>query len=539
MTALPLTLDGVSYRLADGRTLFSGLSFAFEPRVTGLVGANGIGKSVLARLLAGTLQPHGGRCGGCSVFLLPALSGPAQGSVGTLAGAGPVLAALQRIGAGSVDAADFQLAEGQWDLPERLARHWHDAGLPPSLQVDDDASQLSGGQAMQVALSGAWASQADWLILDEPSNHLDARQRALLHAQLQQWRGGVLVISHDRELLQHVQCIVELDADGLHRYSGAYDAFARVRDARQQAARARLQHARQADRQRRRQTQQQLDRLQQRQSRGARAARDANQAPILQGLQAGRAEATAGRLRRVQGERMAASAQHLRDAAAAVSEAPQLAALPPAGTSGSRLVAALHAVVLPHGLQAPLDLVLQRGQRLAITGDNGSGKSTLLRVLAGQQAPRDGSAHIAVPTALLDQQLLALPGTASILQTLQAATPGTDVAELRTHLALLGLDAGRILRPADTLSAGERLKGALACVLHAEPTPGLLLLDEPGNGLDLAALEALEALLAQYRGTLVMTSHDPRLLKVLAPTHTLHAGETSWRMEMVGAPSPS
>lgn len=531
MTTLPLTLDRVSYRLPDGRTLFSDLSFSFEPRLTALVGANGVGKSVLAQLLAGTLQPQQGRCGGGKVHLVRALSGPADGTLGELAGVGPVLAALQRIARGSVDPLDFAQAEGHWDLPERLARHWRDAGLPGHLQAHDAASRLSGGQAMQVALSGAWASAADWLLLDEPSNHLDAGQHRLLQEHLAQWRGGLLVITHDRRLLERMHTLVELDAEGLHRYSGGYAAFVQARAARHAAAQAGLDHARQADRQQRRQAQVQLQRLQQRQARGARTARDANQAPILQGLQAGRAEATAGRLRSVQAERVATTAAQLREAAAAVPSAPQLAALAPSLTQGPRQVAALQSVVLPHGLQAPLQLTLLRGQRLAVTGANGSGKSTLLRVLAGQLSPQAGTAQVSAPVALLDQQLLALPGTASVLQALQAAAPTTDPGLLRTQLALLGLDATRIQRAACTLSAGERLKGALACALYAEPAPGLLLLDEPGNGLDIAAREALEALLDHYRGTVVMTSHDPHLLHALGPSHTLHVGQTHWQLE--------
>ena len=539
MTTLPLTLDRVSYRLADGRRLFSGLSFAFEPRVTALVGANGVGKSVLAQLLDGTLQPLEGRCGGGRVHRVAALSGPPQGSVGELVGVGAVLAALQRIAGGSVDPHDFERAEGQWDLPQRLARHWREAGLPDTLQAHDAASQLSGGQAMQVALSGAWASAADWLILDEPSNHLDGEQHRLLRAQLAQWRGGLLVITHDRRLLADMPCIVELDADGLHRHRGGYADFVRTRAARQAAAQERLDHARQADRQQRRQAQDQLQRLQQRQARGARAARDANQAPILQGLQAGRAEATAGRLRKVQAERVAASASHLRNAAAGVVDRPQLAALPPGLAQGPRHVATLQAVELPHGLRAPLQLTLLRGQRLAVTGANGSGKSTLLRVLAGQLPAHAGQVQVSVPVALLDQQLLVLPGEATVLQSLQAAAPANDPALLRTQLALLGLDAARIERPASTLSAGERLKGALACALYAEPVPGLLLLDEPGNGLDLAALEALETLLDHYPGTVVMTSHDPGLLQALRPSHRLHAGEAGWQRETCGATGSS
>lgn len=532
MTTHPLTLDRVTCRLPDGRALFSELSFSFEPIATGLVGANGVGKSMLARLLAGSSPPSQGRChGGGRVFLLPALSGVPHGSVGELAGVAPVLAALDRIAAGSVDPGDFSLVDDRWDLHERLHQHWVDGGLPADLQPGDPASRLSGGQAMQVALSGAWASAADWLILDEPSNHLDAPHRAQLLQQLVQWRGGLLVISHDRDLLERMSCIVELDAHGLHRFNGPYSHYAQAKAAQLAGLQATLDHARHQHRQQQRQTRALQERAQRRQARGDRDARGANQAPILLGLQKQRAQASAGRQSQVREQRLDDSAARVRDAAARVQAPAELAAFAPDAGQGAQRIAQLSRLVLPHGCHAPLDMVLQRGQRVAVVGDNGSGKSTLLQVLAGRLPPRSGGVQLAVPCALLDQQLTALPADGSALSALQEANPHATVANLRTRLALLGLDAGRVERPASTLSAGERLKAALACALYADPTPGLLMLDEPGNALDLDALAVLETLLAQYHGTLLMVSHDTHLVQAMQPTHVLRVDAASgWQL---------
>ncbi len=530
MTSHSLTLDRVSYRLADGRPLFSDLSFSFEPLATGLVGGNGMGKSVLARLLAGQLPPDSGRVRSSGqVFLLPTPGYPPRGTVGELAGVGDVLDALARIEAGSIDERDFTCVGERWDLHERLQQQWQAMGLPDDLHAGQPAARLSGGQAMRVALSGAWASGADWLILDEPSNHLDARHRQQLYAQLQQWRGGLLVISHDRGLLAHMQQIVELDGRGLHRYGGAWQDYVDARTAEREAAAAQLDHARAQHRQQQRSAREQHERQQQRQARGNREAKQANQAPILLGGQKQRAEATQGRAQQIQADRLQASAQQLRNAAAAVQTAPQLALFAHDGERGSTQLLQARDLVLPHGCAAPLQLDIRRGQRIAVVGDNGSGKSTLLRVLAGQLQPRSGSVQRHAPLALLDQQLLALSGDRSILDTVQAANPAADPAELRTRLALLGLDAPRIQRPASSLSDGERVKGALASVLYAHPAPQLLLLDEPGNALDLAALQALESLLAAWEGGLVMVSHDTHLLQALRPTQILHVGATGWQ----------
>ena len=530
MTSHSLTLDRVSYRLADGRPLFSDLSFSFDPVATGLVGANGVGKSVLARLLAGRLSPDAGQVHGSGrVFLLPTPGHPPTGTVGELVGVGAQLAALARIEAGSIDDADFACIGERWNLREQLQQQWKALRLPPDLDPAQPAARLSGGQAMQVALSGAWASDADWLILDEPSNHLDARHRQQLYAQLQQWQGGLLVISHDRQLLAYMQQIVELDARGLHRYGGAWQHYAETRAAEREAATAQLEHARAQHRQHQRSAREQHERQQQRQARGNRQARDANQAPILLGRQKQRAEASQGRAQQIQSERLLASATQVRAAAAALTLTPELALFSTEAERGQARLLQAHDLVLPHGCQAPLQLDIRRGQRIAVVGDNGSGKSTLLRVLAGQRAARSGDVQRHAPLALLDQQLLGLSGTRSILDTVQAAHPGADPGELRTRLALLGLDAQRIQRPAGSLSDGERVKGALASVLYADPAPQLLLLDEPGNALDLAALQALEALLAAWPGALLMVSHDTALLQALRPTRVLQISSAGWQ----------
>jgi ATPase subunit of ABC transporter with duplicated ATPase domains len=195
--------------------------------------------------------------------------------------------------------------------------------------------------------------------------------------------------------------------------------------------------------------------------------------------------------------------------------------------AAARLLQA-ESLVLPHGCRAPLQLDIRRGQRIAVVGDNGSGKSTLLRVLAGQLPARSGAVQRHAPLALLDQQLLGLSGERSILDTVQAANPAPI---RRTAHAAGPARAGRTAHPACShhLSDGERVKGALASVLYADPAPQLLLLDEPGNALDLSALQALEELLAAWPGALVMVSHDRHLLQALRPAHVLQVSTGSWQ----------
>ncbi len=520
MTAFTLTLDRVTYTLPDGRVLFSDLSTSFDTTPTGLVGRNGVGKSVLGRLLAGSLAPTTGqihRQG--QVRLLAQHSAAPEGRIADLAGVAPVLDALARVEAGSVSEEDFVRVGEQWTLREQLQAQWQQLGLP-MLDPQAPARHLSGGQAMQVALAGALLSGADALVLDEPSNHLDRAHRHRLIDVLAQWRGGLIVISHDRALLRQMSRIVELSASGLHSYRGNFDHYAAQKAQAQQAAEAELAHHRQARRQLQATEREQRDREAHRQARATRDARTANQAPILLGGMKNRSEHSAGRRETQRLERHATLDARVRAAAAQVEDVAEIALLGPAASPGPQISAELVDLRLPWTAAsgAAINLRVVRGARIAIEGPNGSGKSTLLRVLAGVLEPEAGVVKRFATTALLDQNLASLPDEESALELLQRANPGALEGTLRTRLALLGLDAERSLRPMCTLSGGERMKAALAAVLYAQEPPQLLLLDEPGNHLDLPSLAALEAMLRGYSGSLVIVSHDDALLEAVGVT---------------------
>ncbi len=534
MTNPTLTLDGVSCALPDGSVLFSDLHETFDARPTGLVGRNGVGKSVLGRILAGQLEPTTGRCvrNGRVFHLAQQIDATAHDTVAALAGVAPTLAALRRIASGSTAQADFDAVGNDWDIEARLAQVLHAHGLG-HLHADTPARTLSGGESMRVALAGAWLSEADFLILDEPTNHLDGASRQAMSDQLRQWSGGLLVISHDRQLLAAMSRIVELSSLGLRSHGGNYAAYVQARAVAQASAQQDLAHQRQ---ERRRETlamRQADERQARRDARGSRQRKDANQAKILLDRQKGRSEATAGRLRLQHAARRHALDDGVREAARAVQASAGISLhLPAAPPAAPREVLTLTDVRLPHvhGPTRTLSLTIHGRQRLGITGPNGSGKSTLLRVMAGLQAPLDGGCARHVDAVYLDQRLASLDPDASVLQALQAASPLATSAELRTKLAHLGLDAVTILKPSGVLSGGERLKATLACVLYAEPPAGLLLLDEPGNHLDLDATLALETMLQGYRGALVVVSHDATFLDNLQLTHRLQAGSAGWTL---------
>ncbi|MYM23520.1 ATP-binding cassette domain-containing protein [Duganella sp. FT135W] len=533
MTNTFLTLDGVSFTLADGRVLFQDLNEVFDQRRTGLVGRNGAGKSVLARLMAGELAPSSGRvaCGGKVHYLSQHIA--QEGTVAALAGVQNVLSALARIENGSADPVDFDAVGEQWDMRERLQSELDRHGLP-HLRPDTLVASLSGGEAMRVSLIAAWLSSAVFLILDEPSNHLDRANRLALQAQLQRWPHGLLVISHDRELLEQMDRIVELSPLGLRSYGGGYSFYAECKRVERESAQRQLD---QRKLERKRETaamREQHERQERRMAKGASDGRDANQAKILLGGQKNRAQGTAGRLRQQHAEQQELLSKRVCEAAQQLAPAAVIAMHALAGPQAVRArVAELENVVLPYAPQATraISLTISGEQRIAVVGSNGCGKSTLLRILARQLAPLAGRCDVRVRTAYLDQQLAGLTPQHSAIQHLLAANCEAGESALRTHLAQMGLDAQLAAAPLETLSGGERLKVALACALYAYPPAQLLLLDEPSNHLDLASLEALEAMLRQYQGALLVVSHDETFLQALCLTHRLEAGIEGWCLQ--------
>lgn len=523
-----LSLQRISVALPDGRVLLDDVSHDFSTARHGLIGRNGAGKSVLLRVMLGALPPQSGRVvrHGRMAHVPQTPSYRPDTTLADVAGLGAVVRALSNIEAGSIDRVDFDLAEGHWLIHQDWARMLADAGLP-DWPLAHPAHVASGGELTRVALAGALLQGADCLLLDEPTNHLDARARDWLIEKISAWRGALIVVSHDRRLLDVMGNIVELNRGKLSGHAGNYSAWRAQRDRQDAAAEAALEHARNERAAGLRALRQQHDAQQQRRARNSRNARETNQAPILLGAKKANAQAHAGRdrLRRLQAG--AALENAVRQAASRAPTVPGVAlALPDTTVPAGRRVLHLEDARLPYPEQAqPISLSLAGRFRLAIQGPNGCGKSTLLAMLAGDMPVRSGRCDVRVPTAMLDQRASALPAHASLLQTLDALGTPLSQGELRSRLALLGLGPSLVQAPAATLSGGERIKAALAAALWRKQPAQLLLLDEPTNHLDMASAQALEDALAQYPGAMVVVSHDAVFLERIDPTHWLTSND--------------
>lgn len=526
-------LHQVTCQFPTGDTLFGPLNLTLEPSLCALVGRNGSGKTRLLRLLAGLDVPASGhieRFGSHAWVAQQHLISP-QTTLAELLGYDAIFAARKRIDSGDYQPDDLELLDGHWDVAERLSEAFINAQLPP-FDPDKPAGELSGGERIRALLCGAFTAEADFMLLDEPTNHLDRQGRAWFYDQLHRFQGGVLVASHDRELLEQVPRILELSASGLRSYGGNYADYQTQRDAEQQAARAALEHAATERKRTRVRMQKEHDDSQRRSAKTLRTVDTLNIASFERVKYKGAAKERIGSWKKQHSEQNEALNAAVNKARERVEEDnPVMFTLPGSQIPEGKQVLVLEDLVLPHVPVPPLNLRMDGPMRVALKGPNGCGKSTLLKTLLGEIAPRSGTCRVSASCAYLDQHLSRLDLSQSVMTHLNLSHTPLDEGALRTRLAQLQLGADKVTLPLAELSGGERLKAALACVLWRAEATQLLLLDEPTNHLDLASVQAIEAALAGFPGALLVVSHDEAFLRGLTLTHEWVWEETGWRCE--------
>lgn len=523
-------LHQVTCQFATGDTLFGPLNLSLEGSPCGLVGRNGVGKTRLLRLLAGLDSPSSGHIERIASvgYVAQQLVITPDMTLAELLGFGSIFSALDRLERGEGRADDLEHLDGFWNLPDRLYTGFMAAGLG-EFSPERLASSLSGGERVKAQLIGVFISGADFLLLDEPTNHLDRQGRQWLYEQLEQWRGGALIASHDRELLALMPRILELTPADLRSYGGNYADYQQQRDVEQQAARAALAHAVTERRRTRARMHKEHDACQRRSAQTLRTVDTLNIASFERVAYKGAAKERPGVLKRQHREQSRVLNDAVVQARERVEEdSPVLFTLPGNQVATGKQVLELEALQLAHTDMAPLSWRLDGPMRVALRGPNGCGKTTLLKTLLGLETPLSGSCRLSVNAAYLDQHLTQLELSLSVMAHLNLGDTPLEEGVLRSQLAQLQLAADKVHLPLSALSGGERLKAALACVLWRRDATQLLLLDEPTNHLDLASTQAIEKALAAYPGAMLVVSHDEAFLRELALTHCLEWRESGW-----------
>jgi ATPase subunit of ABC transporter with duplicated ATPase domains len=507
-----ITLDALTQTSPDGRVLFENLTLALGREKTGLVGRNGVGKTTLVRLILGEATPAAGALAvtGRIAALRQQLAPPPGATLADLVGVAGPLARLARLEAGQGRPGDLEAAD--WTLPQRAEAALAELGLD-DIPLDRPADTLSGGQATRAALAALIVAEPDFIVMDEPTNNLDADGRAAVADMLARWRGGALVVSHDRSLLRRMDRIVELTGLGASVYGGGYDLYAARKAEAEAAATRELDRAEQALVRTERGIQAAKQRKARSDAAGRRARAKGDIPKIVLNARASKAENSGGALTRLAERLRAEAEQDLAGAEARVERVRRLAfELPTSGLAAGKLVLAFEEVgfAWPDGARVLADVSfrLTGPARVALTGPNGAGKTTLIRLAVGDLQPTEGRVRLGAPAVLLDQRAAPLDDDQTLLQNLRRINPSTDDNAAYAALAKFVFRNVTALKPAGALSGGERLRAALACALMAARPPQLIILDEPTNHLDLDSIAAVEAALAAYDGALVVASHD-------------------------------
>ncbi|MET3961769.1 ATPase subunit of ABC transporter with duplicated ATPase domains [Marmoricola sp. OAE513] len=494
-----VALRDVSFTWPDGAVVLDGVTGAFGPARTGLIGANGAGKSTLLRLVAGLLTPTSGSIAtaGSVAYLPQHVTTTPDTRIADLLGVGPAVDALRAIEDGSTDQHHFDAVGDDWDVEERAVAELAGLGLPTGL--DRTVPTLSGGETMLVALTGIRLQRAGVALLDEPTNNLDEPTRERLYSLVDSWSGALVVVSHDRLLLDRTDATVELREHTLTTFGGPFSQYAAHLAHEQEVAQQVLATAKQDLRKQQRERIEAEVKISRSERKGYKDRENRKFMGVVFNERRNSAEKSQAGRRGIHDDRIARARAAVDAAGRAVRDDDQLkVVLPDPGVPARRRIVAVRST-------DGRDHVLHGPERVGLTGPNGAGKTTLLQ----QTLPL-----AEVPVAFLPQAIV-LDDDASVWETVRAVAPETDPGELRNRLARLLLRGEMLDRPNGSLSGGERLRVALASLVLAAPAPQLLVLDEPTNNLDLDGVGQLVGALAAYRGALLVVSHDRTFLEEL------------------------
>ncbi|MFE5096238.1 ribosomal protection-like ABC-F family protein [Streptomyces sp. NPDC056638] len=543
MSDAAIVCSNLSFTWPDDTPVFTDLSFTVATGRTGLVAPNGSGKSTLLKLVAAELKPATGSVSinGTLGYLPQSLPLTGNLTVAEVLGIAPVIRALDAVESGDVSEEHFTTIGDDWDIEERTRAQLDRLGLG-GLALDRSLSTLSGGQVVSLGLAAQLLRRPDVLLLDEPTNNLDLEARHKLYDVLADFNGCLLLVSHDRALLDRMERTAELASDELRFYGGNFTQYQETVRAEKEVAEKNVRNAEQELKREKREMQQARERAERRQSNATRNLKNAGLPRIFAGNMKRGAQESAGRAGQMHASRVSEAKARLDEAGRALREEQRLTLeLPDTQVPAGRNLFLGERMQVHHSSQAVfadggVNLTIRGPERIALTGPNGAGKTTLLRLITGDLAPDSGEiTRNDGRIAYLSQRLDLLDPDRTVAENFAAFAPERPEAERMNLLARFLFRGARAHLPVRVLSGGERLRATLACVLCAEPAPHLLLLDEPTNNLDLVSAGQLESALDSYQGAFIVISHDERFLAEIGVNRWLRLADGA--LKETGAPA--
>ncbi|MGC4104696.1 ribosomal protection-like ABC-F family protein [Ferruginibacter sp.] len=519
-----LILQNISYTHPDRELLFSDIHLTINNLdKTALVGNNGAGKSTLLKIIAGELPVSGGqRIVDTPPYYIPQIFGQYNHlSIAQALKIEHQLNALQEILNGNVTEKNYALLNDDWTIEDRCnaaLQHWQLDGLNLSQKM----GTLSGGQKTKVFLAGITVHQPALILMDEPSNHLDIPGRQQLYDLIQNSRSTLIVVSHDRQLLNLLDTTCELSRNGIKMYGGNYDFYREQKQLESDALNQDIQSKEKALRKAREKERETAERQQKLDSRGKGKQEKAGVAKIMMNTLRNNAENSTAKLKAVHTEKIGGISQELHDLRNTLPGIEKMRfGFDDTALHKGKILFTASDINFGYGdvllWKKALNFQLTSGERIALKGANGAGKTTLIKLILGNIEPQSGILYRAESRSVyIDQEYSLLDNALNVYEQARqfnSAALQEHEVKIRLHRFLFTKEDWD--KPCSALSGGERMRLLLCCLTIDNRPPDIIILDEPTNNLDIQNIEILTAAINEYRGTVIVVSHDAVFLKQL------------------------
>ncbi|WP_343610637.1 ABC-F family ATP-binding cassette domain-containing protein [Chryseobacterium oranimense] len=517
-----ILLQNISFGFPGGNLLFHSVNLTIPSHTkSALVGSNGIGKSTLLKIIAQEIQPSEGKVTvKGDLYFVPQMFGNFNDyTVAECLAIDKKLNALQKITSGEVNEAYFDILNDDWDIEERCRHALNDWKLE-DLELDQKLENLSGGQKTKVFLAGIQINQPDIIILDEPTNHLDLEGRKLLYDFIEKANSTVVMVSHDRSLLNLVDTLFELSNQGISAYGGNYDFYAEQKEVEQEALYNDIHAKERALKKAKEKERETIERKQKLDARGKQKQEKSGVARIMMNTLKNNAEKNTSRLKGIHAEKISDISGDLRELRSSLKNVDQMKVRFNDSNLhyGKILINAenINFKYRDENLWSEnISIEIRSGARISVKGSNGSGKTTLIRLLLGNIVPSEGKINRAEFNSIyIDQEYSLIGREIKVYDFVQQFNDGAmPESEVKTLLSrfLFGKDTWD--KNCGILSGGERLRLLLCGLSISSKAPDMIILDEPTNNFDLQNVEILTNSIKEYKGTLLVISHDETFVK--------------------------
>jgi len=517
-----LILQNISYQHENKSMLFQNISFTINNHdKTALIGNNGVGKSTLLKIITGHLHPFSGQINQNSKpYFVPQLFG--QFNDLTIAEALEIkdkINSLKEILEGIVTEENLELLNDDWTIEERCNEalmYWQ----LQDLDLNQKMKTLSGGQKTKVFLAGIMIHEPDLVLLDEPSNHLDFLGRKLLYDFIKSTSSSLLIVSHDRTLLNILNKTLEMSKNGISVYGGNYDFYIEQKKIENNALEQDVQSKEKALKKAKEKERETIERQNKLDSRGKKKQEKSGVARIMMNTLRNKAENSSSKIKDVHAEKIDSISNDLRELRSSLPAIDQMkfGFNTTAFHKGKTLLKA-NEINYSYENQLlwkeNLNFEILSGDRLVLKGPNGSGKTTLIKIILGDLRPRQGDITLLSKKAIyIDQDYSLLDSNLNIYQQAQLFNDsGLEEHDIKMRLNRFLFSQNDWDKPCSALSGGERMRLMLCCLTISNESPEIIILDEPTNNLDIQNIEILTAAINEYQGTLIVVSHDQLFLE--------------------------